>query len=234
MLKSSRFGAGLRGTHVEHDSQVQKDMAAETALQDGLRRRLGRAAAGLVGIALALYVVGFFIFAAELDRRTPEDVPVADGIVALTGGEGRINEAYKLLEDGKGARLLITGVHPEVKLATVRRMISGPSAKFDCCVDVGRQAENTIGNASETAQWVRAHRYSSIILVTSTYHMPRATLELKRAMPGISITPFPVIQETLHLDGWWDFPGTTKLLIAEYSKYLLTLAHARPLRRPEA
>jgi hypothetical protein len=50
-------------------------------------------------------------------------------------------------------------------------------------------------------------------------------------MPGVSITPFPVVQETLHLDGWWDFPGTTRLLISEYSKYLLTLVHARPLIR---
>lgn len=209
-------------------------MAAETALRGGMRRRIARGLTGIVGLALTAYVVGFFVFAAELDRRPPDDVPVVDGIVALTGGEGRITEAYKLLVDGKGQRLLITGVHPEVKIGTVRRMIAGPAGKFDCCVDVGRQAENTIGNANETAEWVRTHQYRSIILVTSTYHVPRATLELKRAMPGISITPFPVVQDTLHLDGWWDFPGTTKLLVAEYSKYLLTLAHARPLlRRPE-
>lgn len=208
-------------------------MAADMTLREGLRRRLGRALSGAVLLAFAAYVVGFIVFAAELDRQPPVDVPVADGIVALTGGEGRISEAYKLLEDGKGHRLLITGVHPEVKLASVRKMIAGPSDKFDCCVDVGRQAENTIGNASETAAWVSVHRYKSIILVTSTYHMPRATLELRRAMPGISITPYPVVQDTLHLDGWWDFPGTTKLLVSEYSKYLLTLAHARPLLRPE-
>jgi uncharacterized SAM-binding protein YcdF (DUF218 family) len=208
-------------------------MAADMTLREGLRRRLGRALSGAVLLALAAYVVGFVVFAAELDRQPPVDVPVADGIVALTGGEGRISEAYKLLEDGKGRRLLITGVHPEVKLASVRKMIAGPADRFDCCVDVGRQAENTIGNASETAAWVSVHRYKSIILVTSTYHMPRATLELRRAMPGISITPYPVVQDTLHLDGWWDFPGTTKLLVSEYSKYLLTLAHARPLLRPE-
>lgn len=209
-------------------------MTAESALRNRMKRWLGRALAAVAGLALALYAAGFVIFAAALDRRPPEDVAAADGIVALTGGEGRITEAYKLLADGKGERLLITGVHPEVKIETVRHMIAGPAAKFDCCVDVGRRAENTIGNASETAQWVSAHDYRSIILVTSTYHMPRATLELKRAMPDIAITPFPVVQGTLHLDGWWDFPGTTKLLAAEYSKYLLTLAHARTLLRPEA
>lgn len=208
-------------------------MAAGRMEHEGVGQRLGRLLVSFMGLAALAYVGGFIIFAAELDRRPPLDVPVADGIVALTGGEGRLNEAMKLLDDGKGARLLITGVHPEVKIAAIRSAVGGSTAKFDCCVDIGRQAENTIGNASETAEWVRAHRYHSIILVTSTYHMPRAALELRRAMPDVSITPFPVVQETLHLDGWWDFPGTTKLLASEYSKYLLTLAHARALLRSE-
>lgn len=202
--------------------------AGETALER-LRKRLVRAIAFTAGLLVALYVAGFVLFAAKLDRHPPDEVPVADAIVALTGGEGRIAEAVKLLDDGKGARLLITGVHPEVKLGALKKTVRTASPKFDCCVDLGRQAEDTIGNASETAAWVRRHKYHSIILVTSTYHMPRAALELGRAMPGVAITPFPVIQDTLHLDGWWDFPGTTRLLISEYSKYLLTLAHARPL-----
>ncbi len=206
-------------------------MAAGDITLDRLKHRFMRLLVSLIGAAIAVYAVGFVIFAAELDRRPPIDVPVADAIVALTGGEGRIAEAVKLLDDGKGARLLITGVHPEVKIASLKKAVRSPSTKFDCCVDLGRQAEDTIGNASETAAWVRRHQYRSIILVTSTYHMPRAALELRRAMPGVSITPFPVVQDTLHLDGWWDFPGTTRLLISEYSKYLLTLAHARPLIR---
>jgi len=208
-------------------------MAVERSEREGLGQRLGRLLAGVVALLALAYIAGFVVFAAELDRRPPDDVPVADGIVALTGGEGRLNEAMKLLEDGKGSRLLITGVHPDVKVSAIKSAVGGSTAKFDCCVDIGRQAENTIGNANETAEWVQAHHYRSIILVTSTYHMPRATLELRRTMPGVSITPFPVVQETLHLDGWWDFPGTTKLLASEYSKYLLTLFHARPLQRPE-
>jgi uncharacterized SAM-binding protein YcdF (DUF218 family) len=204
-------------------------MTAQNTPQHGWKWRLTRGAVALAGLLVTLYAIGFVVFAAGLDRHPPSDVPVADAIVALTGGEGRITEAYKLLEDAKGSRLLITGVHPEVKLTSLKKMVRAPSAKFDCCVDLGRQAEDTIGNASETAAWVRRHNYHSIILVTSTYHMPRATLELHRAMPGVSITPFPVVQDTLHLDGWWDFPGTTRLLVSEYSKYLLTLAHARPL-----
>lgn len=206
-------------------------MSTALGIMDRIKRRLRRAAVMLVALLAAGYALGFIVFVAKLDRHAPFDVSPADAIVALTGGEGRIAEAVKLLDDGKGARLLITGVHPEVKLSALKKAVHSPSDKFDCCVDLGRQAEDTIGNATETATWVRVHKYHSIILVTSTYHMPRAALELQRTMPDIAITRFSVVQGTLHLDGWWDFPGTTRLLASEYTKYLLTLAHARPLLR---
>jgi uncharacterized SAM-binding protein YcdF (DUF218 family) len=203
-------------------------MATMDSPRQGLGQRLMRSAVGLAALVAAIYVGGFFLFTAELERTPPADLPPADGIVALTGGPDRITAAYKLLDDGKGARLLITGVHPDVTAASLKKIVPGDASKFDCCVDLGRMAENTIGNATETADWVRTNNYRSIILVTSTYHLPRARLELHRAMPGVEISPFPVFQDTLHLDGWWAYPGTTRLLISEYTKYLLTLTYGQP------
>lgn len=206
-------------------------MSTASRLIDRIKKRVRHALLTTAAALTVTYVLGLVVFAANLDRHPPADIAAVDGIVALTGGEGRIAEAVKLLNDGKGERLLITGVHPEVSLASLKKALNSKSDKFECCIDLGRQAEDTIGNATETAAWVRLHNYHSIILVTSTYHMPRAALELKRAMPDIAITPFPVVQGTLHLDGWWDFPGTTRLIVSEYTKYLLTLIHARPLLR---
>ena len=117
-------------------------------------------------------------------------MPVADGIVALTGGPDRITVAYRLLDEGKGMRLLITGVHPDVTPISLKNIVPGDAEKFDCCVDLGRMAENTIGNAAETADWVRRNDYRSVILVTSTYHLPRARLELRRAMPTVEIVAY--------------------------------------------
>jgi uncharacterized SAM-binding protein YcdF (DUF218 family) len=202
-------------------------MAATETLRDRIRQRIIRMAVGIAVLLAAGYVAGFFIFTAALERIPPAEVPVADGIVALTGGPDRITVAYRLLEQGKGKRLLITGVHPDVKVSSLKNIVPGEAPKFDCCIDIGYMAANTIGNATETAEWVRARDYHSIILVTSTYHLPRAMLELGRAMPDVEITPFPVFQDTLHLDGWWAYPGTTRLLISEYTKFLLTLAYGR-------
>ena len=207
-------------------------MAAGGTLRQRTGWRLTRIAVGLAALALAAYVGGFFLFTAELDRTPPVEIAKADGIVALTGGPDRITAAYRLLEQGKGQRLLITGVHPDVDSKSLKEIVPGSAAKFDCCVDVGHMAENTIGNADETAEWVHRKNYRSVILVTSTYHLPRAKLELGRAMPGVEIMPYPVFQDTLHLDGWWAYPGTTKLLISEYTKYLLTLTYGRQSSMP--
>jgi uncharacterized SAM-binding protein YcdF (DUF218 family) len=202
----------------------ETDMAAGGTRGQRTGWRLLRVAVSLAALIAAAYVGGFFLFTAELDRTPPTDMQAADGIVALTGGPDRITAAYRLLEEGKGARLLITGVHPDVDARSLKGIVPGEASKFDCCVDVGHRAENTIGNADEAAEWVRQRDYRSIILVTSTYHLPRATLELGRAMPDVEIRPYPVFQDTLHLDGWWAYPGTTRLLISEYTKYLLTLS----------
>ncbi|MBX3445255.1 MAG: YdcF family protein [Parvibaculaceae bacterium] len=202
-------------------------MAAKEALRQRMEQRVTRMAVGIAALLAVIYAAGFFIFTATLERTPPSEVPVADGIVALTGGPDRISVAYRLLEQGKGTRLLITGVNPDVTVASLKKIVPGEAVKFDCCIDIGYMAANTIGNAAETAEWVREQRYRSIILVTSTYHLPRARLELGRAMPGVEITPYPVFQDTLHLDGWWAYPGTTRLLISEYTKFLLTLAYGR-------
>lgn len=202
-------------------------MAATETLRERIRQRIVRAAIGMAMLLGIAYVAGFFIFTAALERTPPAEMETADGIVALTGGPDRITVAYRLLEQGKAGRLLITGVHPDVTAASLKKIVPGDASKFDCCIDIGYMAANTVGNAAETADWVRERNYRSIILVTSTYHLPRAKLELGRAMPGVEIMPFPVFQDTLHLDGWWAYPGTTRLLVSEYTKYLLTLAYGR-------
>ena len=202
-------------------------MAANVTLRDRIRQRIVRAVIGMTMLLGIAYAAGFFIFAASLERTPPAAMQAADGIVALTGGPDRITAAYRLLEQGKAGRLLITGVHPDVTAASLKKIVPGDASKFDCCIDIGYMAANTVGNAAETAEWVRERNYRSIILVTSTYHLPRARLELGRAMPGVEIIPFPVFQDTLHLDGWWAYPGTTRLLVSEYTKYLLTLAYGR-------
>ena len=148
----------------------------------------------------------------------------ADGIAVLTGGVARIDEAMKLLAQGKAKRLLITGVNRTTSTEELKQLASEGDQLFTCCVDIDKEARNTIDNATETSQWVARNRYHSIIVVTSNYHMPRALAELARVMPGVTLIPYAVVDNNVRLDRWWTYPGTTKLLISEYLKYLPALA----------
>ena len=67
------------------------------------------------------------------------------------------------------------------------------------------------------------NHYGSIIVVTSNYHMPRALAEVARVLPGVTLIPYSVVDNNVHLDPWWSYPGTTKLLLSEYLKYLPAL-----------
>jgi uncharacterized SAM-binding protein YcdF (DUF218 family) len=173
--------------------------------------------------ALVLLVIGFIVFANGIPHVQSVPQRSADGIAVLTGGVSRIDEAMKLLAEGKAKRVLITGVNRTVTMEELKDLASQGDQYFTCCVDIDKEARNTIDNATETAEWVALHRYSSIIVVTSNYHMPRALAELGRAMPGVELVPYAVVDNNVHIDRWWTYPGTTKLLLSEYLKYLPAL-----------
>jgi uncharacterized SAM-binding protein YcdF (DUF218 family) len=176
----------------------------------------------LLLLAVVLTTIGFFIFTGSIQRSQPEP-RTSDGIAVLTGGVARIDEAMKLLAQQKAKRLLITGVNRTTSTEALKQLASEGDQLFSCCVDIDKEARNTIDNATETSQWVAQHHYNSIIVVTSNYHMPRALAELGRVMPGVTLIPYSVIDNNVHLDRWWTYPGTTRLLISEYLKYLPAL-----------
>src|SRR5690606_18924618 len=125
-------------------------------------RRLGHHGLRLVTIAaitgIALMAMGFFRFTDTIaELKTAAVTDDVDAIVALTGGYQRIDQALALLENGVGERLLISGVNPATTGAALRRATGSKTATFDCCVDIGYEALDTIGNANETAGWIRAH-----------------------------------------------------------------------------
>jgi len=173
--------------------------------------------------ALVLLIIGFIVFANGVDREHSEPQRSADGIAVLTGGMSRIDEAMKLLAEGKAKRVLITGVNRTTTTEELKELASQGDQYFTCCVDIDKEARNTIDNATETSEWVALHHYGSIIVVTSNYHMPRALAELARVMPGVTLIPYSVVDNNVHLERWWTYPGTTRLLLSEYLKYLPAL-----------
>ena len=171
-----------------------------------------------------LWFVGLVAFADRAAKATPAEQPArADAIVALTGASSvRIEAATRLLELGFGKRLLISGVNKGVTRAELKAVSRGAGRAYDCCVDLGRGAENTQGNARETSAWVRGHKYKSLIVVTSDYHMPRSMLELEAALPGVELTPYPTPSD-IDPRAWWKRGDQARRLMVEYTKYLTIL-----------
>src|SRR5579864_3880618 len=189
-----------------------------------------RTLAALAVLAL-IWASGLMAFAARVERSTPPpDPPAADGIVALTGGSSeRIAAALQLLQAGKAKRMLISGVSREVTRAELQTLTGAQQPVYDCCVDLGFTAANTVGNAIETARWARSKGYRSLILVTADYHMPRARLELRAAMPEALVYPYPVATNELSAGRWWKSGQGAERMSLEYMKYLAVLGREMAL-----
>ena len=166
---------------------------------------------------------GFLVFAHTVSIMPAASPPgQADGIVALTGDEERISEAVRLLAEGRGSRLLISGVNKTTYAPQIISMNTGvreEAGLFRCCIDLGKHALNTEDNAYETTAWARSRGFHSLIVVTSTYHMPRALIELRQSMPEVELVPYPVKSPRMETE-WWTDSRTAWVLCKEYLKFV--------------
>ena len=188
----------------------------------GRRRRALLVLALFVSFAGTAYLAGGFIrFARDVAAlAVPPAGGQADGIVVLTGGEQRLTRGIELLREGRGRRLLVSGVNRETSAAALARTTGTDRALFDCCVDLDYEALNTIGNAEMTTRWAREHGFSRLLLVTSDYHVPRSLLEIAGVPGAPEIVAYPVSPDKLwRRDGWPSRLGL-RLLATEYAKVL--------------
>lgn len=173
----------------------------------------------VIGLAGAWFL-GFLWFVATLPARVDDATTRTDAIVVLTGGSERLTTGIALLRDGLAERLFISGVHRGVDVADILKLARTDRPELAGAIVLGYAADDTVGNAVETARWVASAQVRSLRLVTGAYHMPRSLAEFRRALPGVAIVPHPVFPDTVKSREWWRWPGTAALLATEYSKYL--------------
>ncbi len=201
----------------------------------GLRwlRRL----ATLAGIIVLAWLAGLVWFAETIPRAppasgSPEAERHTDAIVVLTGGSERLAVGLELLAAGRAGKLFVSGVYHSVDVHELLRTSRRKPAELGCCIVLGYAADNTVGNAAETADWMRIEHFTSLRLVTANYHLRRSLLEFRQVMPGIQIVPHPVVPTNVRVVDWWLWRHTTRLIITEYNKYLLALARSLMLSVP--
>jgi uncharacterized SAM-binding protein YcdF (DUF218 family) len=165
----------------------------------------------LGSLLVLLYALGFVLFAFTLGKPAPANAPASDAAIVLTGGAGRIEHAVDVLSAHKAEHLLVDGVDPSVTKADLARRMPRSTAWLACCVDLGSESVDTRSNAEEAGRWLAAHKYRSLRLITSDWHMRRALYEFHRALPKkYRIVPDAVRTEPSFLT-----------LFGEYNKFML-------------
>lgn len=174
-----------------------------------------------VAFSLAgLWIIGFFVFLSAIPTHVVDKNTPTDAIVVLTGDNNRIDTGLSLLKRSLASKLLISGVSEKYAGPTIRR-VKRTGLDTQDAVTLGYQADTTMGNALETAEWVSLQNFKSLRLVTSHYHMPRSLLEFKRHLPDTKIIPHPVAPKGAR--NWWQSPRGFRLVFLEYNKSIVVL-----------
>lgn len=175
------------------------------------------------GLFAAILVItgSFLAFAHSVYGSERWPPTTADAIVALSGNPVRIRAAVDLLAKGYGRRLLIAGIDNSDEIAA---LYPAHRALFDCCIDIDPRSRTTVEDAATIQHWALETRPRSLILVTSSYHVPRALLEVNRALPALPVIPLGVSTSSAYVSGPGHRPETAKLLVREYMKFVAVWA----------
>ena len=169
--------------------------------------------ARVLSFLVLLYALGFVLFGVTLGSPAKADVRT-DAAVVITGGSGRIEHGMDVLAERKAKRVLIAGADPLVTKRDLIDRLGGKARLVRCCVDLGSESVDTRSNAEEAERWLARHKYESVRLITSDWHMRRAGYEFRRVLGG----RYDVVQDAVRTE-----PGFATLF-AEYNKYLLRRA----------
>ena len=180
------------------------------------------------GFLILVWCAGFLWFNHQINDYPNTENLKTDAIVVLTGGSNRINQAVFLLNNGVADKMFISGVSKQTSLEMIEERNDIFIAKKQK-VQIGSQAQDTIGNAKEAKDWIEKNNIKSIRLVTSNYHMPRSLIEFSFQNPKIKIVPSPVYSANLR-KRWWRSWGTFKLITTEYNKFLVVFISKKILR----
>ena len=168
-------------------------------------------------LTVILWIGGYSAFLSNMQAVTPQTPSIkTDAIIVLTGGNYRITTGLDLFSKGLAPKLLITGVHNSVTEKEIRTMWKGKAKLPDCCITLGHEATTTYENAIEAQEWITKNNIKSARLVTSIYHIKRATLEFKNKLKDTEIIIHPVEKQDYNMKDFifW------KITFDEYNKTL--------------
>lgn len=171
----------------------------------------------IAALLFALWLGGLIKYAVSAQNIHAEKQTLkTNAVIVLTGGNHRIQTGLELFASAAAPNLYITGVFENTSKEDILRFAPTGATLPPCCLELGHEARSTKENAAEVKEWLRGKQFHSIRLVTSPYHMERALLEFKAAMPEVTFITHPVTKPDREPNSWpfWE------IVISEYHKYL--------------
>ncbi|MDC1427413.1 YdcF family protein [Rhodospirillaceae bacterium] len=190
-----------------------------------------RISVSFVALLFLLWLICFLHFFSSVPLVNKERNSKADAIIVLTGGVKRLAAGFELLDRGSSQLLFVSGVNASVTLPDMQKLSENQAIGLDhkyikCCVKLGYSAVDTQGNAVESIKWIEENNIKSIFLVTSNYHMKRSHLEFQLKAPALKILEYPIVVNNVILTKWWWHPGSMRVILTEYHKFMLTWTRA--------
>jgi uncharacterized SAM-binding protein YcdF (DUF218 family) len=190
------------------------------------RGRVGRVMLGIAALAVgapiaaaaALFGPGFLL------EGGSDPLERSDAIVVISGDEAlaRFREGLRLYRDGWAPRMIFSGAAedgPRSNADVMRRLAlrEGVPAAAILTDDV---AVDTYGNAVHTRELMLAHGLRSAILVTSPYHLRRASITFDGVYQGTGIRFIgrSAPDGAWRKASWWTQEETRALTIRELEK----------------
>ena len=191
------------------DETIAKRAASDQRWDQALRRIYRRTRAHAAEIVFAIAAVYLLVFHTNVVWRVAEPLRMsapptrADAIVVFAGGVGetgkagggaqeRLSEAVSLYRAGYAPYLVFSsGYVYSFREAEQMRDLAVAQGVPAGAIVLEERSTNTYQNVTFSNEILRDHRSRSILLVSSPYHMRRATMVWHKLAPEITVTPTP-------------------------------------------
>ena len=191
------------------DGELADRATRTTGWEDRLRRLYGAAKAGPARIAAALLLTYLVVFQSNLvwwmaePLKISEPARPSDAIVVFAGGVGesgragvgveeRVSKAVSLYRAGVAPRVIVSSgfVFTLREAETIKAIAVANGVPADAII-LEEQATNTYENVEFTNRILQTNGWRRIALVSSPYHMRRATMTWRKAAPDVEVVATP-------------------------------------------
>lgn len=132
----------------------------------------------LIILLIFIYAIIYYEIGNKKDKISFNKI---EAIVVLTGSKGRIPLAKKIYFEDKNLFLIISGANPNLNKDYLKKILG--LSRFKNII-IENRSKNTIQNAIETKKIIQKLKIKSILLITSSIHLPRAYLIFKFILGG--------------------------------------------------